>query len=864
LSKLLGQFYERGLSMSSSIRQNADGSIALFIRDDLQFDSNDERIYHESLVLPGLAVIERRLQSSLRVLVIGGGDGLVARELLKSPQVASLDLVDYDPEILNFAKSEFIEINGGSLLNERVSIHIKDAWGFVDAALAIGTHYDLIVSDLTVPENSLEARFHSVDWYTKLSQLLSEKGVLAVNAVSPQATPQAYWSIFNSIAKGNLHPRPYHIILPSFAAQGFGDDWGFFLASKVAILSDELDEHLPLAQPRQFLQGSGHLLQLFEFPTEFFAYQASSLPALAGSSILLHYFQNAESLVATAGNNQSSFSLDTSSIVIPEPDNGKAILPPEISSALAKSIYLECEQTADQSQTAQMFLYGVLDLMPSLNREHTQEIIEDFLAEPESFLQAIDLPDLVSRLLRRASELPARLVEELELLQEKLRDWTGDSVSLLKLTERVITIIVLVVVVGNLLYPDAVYAKPGHHPAAANHAAHNGHNGRNGRNGRNGGGRVGGVYGGRTYWNGTTWTNPRPINNNYTRTIINKKEITPKINNINEAVPGFGPDGVKILPNQVSSSEYLDSRGTVYPAKRFRIDLSYLDTTPKAEVLGKTIERVTASEAIESYAAYRLGPGADILPTGHVVMPLTNESYLLITKEAMHLMDQRTGTSTMPLGNDVALTNALAAEINRQQLEPNLNESSKHYLNAAEKIMASIEATTESNNNSLADDRTELFPSVWIAAQGKYLSLKRDNGALVCLKANDWYSDEGITALTEPYPLIAKGHIVSYLTRIIRDAEATNNRILRDKADANAHIAVLSEELSNYKSSNDTQVKFGSRNVDRAEAIRLTELAIKRTAHQIASLDRYMEQLPEQIEFAKVALTNLSNGTAQA
>jgi spermidine synthase len=837
--------------MAGSIRQNQDGSIALFIRDDLQFDSRDEQIYHESLTLPALAIVERRLQTSLRVLVIGGGDGLVTRELLKSAQVANIDLVDYDPEIVNFAKNEFVEINCGSLLNHRVSIHIKDAWQFVEDALANDTHYDLIVSDLTVPEDNTGTRFHSIEWYAKLSQLLFEKGVLAVNAVSPQATPEAYWSIFNSIAKGNLHARPYHIILPSFASQGFGDDWGFFIASKVAILSDELDELLPLAQPRQFLRGSEDLLQLFEFPTEFFAYQASSLPALAGSSILLHYFQNAESLVATSANSQSSFSLDTSSIVIPEPDNGKAILPPEISSALAKSIYSECEQAVDQSRTAQMFLYGVLDLMPSLNREHTQEVIEDFLAQPESFLQAIDLPGLVSRLLKRASELPARLVEELELLQEKLRDWTGDSFSLLHLTERVITIIVLVVVVGNLLYPDVVYGKGEAGGHAAHHAA--------ARGGR-GVGRSGG-----TYWNGTTWTNPRPINNTYTKRVINTptKGIAPKTH-INQAVPAFGPDGMQILPNQISSTESLDATGTVYPAKRFRLYPTYLSTTYKPEVFSSALEHEIATEPTDCFAAYRLGPGADILPTGHIVMSLTNGSYLLITAKTMHLMDQRTGTSTMPLGHDAGLLNTLVEEINRQQLEPKLNESSMPYLNAAEKIIASIEDTSESKNNSLTEDRTELFPSVWIAAKGKYLALKRDNGALVCLKANSWYSDEGITALTEPYPLIAKGHIVSFLTRIIRDAEATNNRILRDKAEANSHIAVLSNELSNYKSSNDAQVKFGSRNLDRAEAIRLTELAIKRAAHQIASLEHYMEQLPEQIEFAKVALRNLSNGTAQA
>ena len=839
--------------MASSIRQNPDGSIALFIRDDLQFDSSDERIYHESLALPALALVERRLKSNLRALIVGGGDGLAVRELLKSSRVIRIDLVDYDPEIISFAKGEFREINDGSLLHERVSIHIKDAWEFVETAVTADTRYDLIISDLTVPENSFEARFHSVEWYAKLARLLSDDGILAVNAVSPQATPEAYWSIFNSMSMGNLHPRPYHIVLPSFVSQGFGDDWGFFLAAKADILSDELDDRLTLAQPRHFIQENAHLSQLFEFPTEFFSYQAGSLPALTGSSILLHYFQNAKSFVATSTASRSSFTLDTSSIEIPEPDNGKAILPPEISSALAKSIYAECEQASDQSQTAQMFLYGVLDLMPSLNREHTQEVIEDFLAQPESFLQAIDLPGLVARLLKRASELPTRLVEELQLLQEKLQDWTGDSFSLLNLTERVITIIILVIVVGNLLYPDVVYGKGEGGDHRAHHAAAVGR----GARGYN--------RGGGTYWNGTTWTNPSLINDNYKRRVINKpyNQLGPN-QKINQAIPTFGPDSAQKSPTQVSSTECFDASGTIYPAKHYRLDPVFLSAADKVMEASNPPVQSTATGVTDCYAAYRLGPGADILPTGHIAMSLTNGSYLLVTTKTMHLVDQHSGASTVSLGHDASLLSTLLDEIDRQQMEPKLNESSKTYLNAAHKILSSVSDTSESNRSMLTEIRTELFPSVWIAARGKYLTLKRDNGALACLKADAWYSDAGITALTEPYPMIAKGHIVAYLTRIIKDAEATNNRIIRDRTEANTHVAILNKELAVYKSSKDTEVKFGSRYMAKSEAVRLTELAIKRATHQITSLEHYTEQLPEQIEFARVALTNLSKDNFQS
>jgi len=208
--------------MAASLERRDDGSIALFINADLQFDSADERVYHEALALPAAALAARRIQTPLKVLVVGGGDGLVAREMFKSSRVASLDLVDYDAQILAFAQNELCTLNQGSLSDARIKTHVEDAWDFVDKALADGALFDVIVSDLTVAETALGARFHSVQWYGKLARLLSSWGVLAVNGVSPAATPQAYWSIFNSMLKGMLHAVPYHVSIPSFSAKGYG------------------------------------------------------------------------------------------------------------------------------------------------------------------------------------------------------------------------------------------------------------------------------------------------------------------------------------------------------------------------------------------------------------------------------------------------------------------------------------------------------------------------------------------------------------------------------------------------------------------------------------------------------------------
>lgn len=109
-----------------------DGSVALFVDGDLQFDSRDERIYHECLALPALALASDRTSGPLRALICGGGDGLVARELLKSDRIQAIDLADYSPAILEMAASSLKTINDGSLEDGRVTVHVGDAWAFVE------------------------------------------------------------------------------------------------------------------------------------------------------------------------------------------------------------------------------------------------------------------------------------------------------------------------------------------------------------------------------------------------------------------------------------------------------------------------------------------------------------------------------------------------------------------------------------------------------------------------------------------------------------------------------------------------------------------------------------------------------------
>lgn len=470
--------------MSGSIERRLDGSIALTIDGDLQFDSSDEHIYHEGLVLPALGIALNRTAEPLNVLIIGGGDGLSAKQVFKCERIKSATLVDYDAEILSMARSEFAEINERSMLDARLTVANEDAWTFAENAVRKSEKYNLIIVDLTVADEVESAKFHSVEWYTMLKTLLSGHGILATNGVSPQATPWSYCSILNTILISELQARPYHVAIPSFAARGYGDDWGFFLASGTPITVDELTA-ADMPQPRTFLASKEKVSELFDLPESLFEIQPMARPALAGSDVLIRYFR-AGNLIDESGAKKNAFTLNFNALSIPQADTGKDVLPKEITAALAKMLSAESRENGAEATSQEAVLEELLELVPSLATSQTPELVRDFLSQPAAFLQSVDIADLVSRLTERVSALPANLAAELKLLAQKLSDWKGDQLSLMQMGRNVVMLLSLILIVGNLLYPDMVYAKGDH-----------GH----GRGGRGGGWNDGWGGGGVEYYN---------------------------------------------------------------------------------------------------------------------------------------------------------------------------------------------------------------------------------------------------------------------------------------------------------------------------------------------------------------------------
>ncbi len=205
--------------------QNA---VSMFINGALQFNSLDEYRYHESLVHPAMSL--SRYHDN--VLILGGGDGITLREVIKYEDVKSITLVDIDPVVTRLFRENALlrTINADALNDSRVNIVNDDAWKFIEYSEQI---YDVIIIDLPDPSNISLSKLYSRAFYMDVSRKLATYGVMVTQATSPFFAREAFWCIKHTLDSvpsrlqfgNNLHVLTYHVYVPTFG------DWGFVIAS---------------------------------------------------------------------------------------------------------------------------------------------------------------------------------------------------------------------------------------------------------------------------------------------------------------------------------------------------------------------------------------------------------------------------------------------------------------------------------------------------------------------------------------------------------------------------------------------------------------------------------------------------------
>ncbi|MFY1699716.1 MULTISPECIES: polyamine aminopropyltransferase [unclassified Solwaraspora] len=191
--------------------------LRLFLDGDLQFSSVDEYRYHEALVHPAMAGPRGT------VLLLGGGDGLGLREVLRYPDVTSVTVVELDPAVVALARSEpqIRTLNAAAFDDPRVRLVHADAFAWLRTA---PDPFDVVIVDLPDPDQTATAKLYSVEFYGLVRGVLGPESRLVVQAGSPYFAQYAYWCIETSVRAAGLVTRPYHVDVPSFG------DWGFVLA----------------------------------------------------------------------------------------------------------------------------------------------------------------------------------------------------------------------------------------------------------------------------------------------------------------------------------------------------------------------------------------------------------------------------------------------------------------------------------------------------------------------------------------------------------------------------------------------------------------------------------------------------------
>ena len=247
--------------------------LRLFLNNNLQFSSRDEYRYHEALVHPGLAT----LPEARRVLILGGGDGMAAREVLKYPQVESVTLVDLDPAMTRLFSSApaLRELNADALNSPKLHVVNVDALKWLEES---DESFDFIVIDFPDPSSFAIGKLYSAAFYRLLAKRMNAGALAVIQSTSPFYARQSFWCIVTTLESVGLVATPYHALVPSFG------EWGYVLAGKRAY------------RPPEKYTGATRVLTpettpaLFEFPKDMARVDAEV--NRLNNQILVRYFED--------------------------------------------------------------------------------------------------------------------------------------------------------------------------------------------------------------------------------------------------------------------------------------------------------------------------------------------------------------------------------------------------------------------------------------------------------------------------------------------------------------------------------------------------------------------------------------------
>lgn len=266
------------------LTQSRAGVITCYLNGHIQFKSEDEHIYHENLVHPAMSIAPRRDH----VLVLGGGDGMAVREILRYPDVNAVTLVDIDPMMTDLAQNHpiFRTLNESSLANARTTVfetravspagplevyapfqragRLQDETKVADVQIMnldavrfieeVPGTFDVIILDFPDPNSVELAALYSQQFFRSVANKLSADGILALQATSPYHAKEAFLCIGRTLGASGLGMVPYHDNVPSFG------EWGWWIGGHDGVYGEQrlrrlLTDLPPLTVETQYLRS---------------------------------------------------------------------------------------------------------------------------------------------------------------------------------------------------------------------------------------------------------------------------------------------------------------------------------------------------------------------------------------------------------------------------------------------------------------------------------------------------------------------------------------------------------------------------------------------------------------------------------
>jgi spermidine synthase len=248
--------YAKSSNYQRIIVTQGRGGYSLFLNGNLQFSTVDEYRYHEALVHPAMQAFGVKPK---RILVLGGGDGLALREILKYPTVESVQLVDLDPDMTNLSKrlKLLAELNGHSFENPKVSVANADAFVWLDENKG-GEPFDVVIIDFPDPNNFALGKLYTTRFYNLLKTHLRPDSAVVIQCTSPLFARTSYWCIIKTLEAAGFNVKPYQTTVPTFGI------WGYALCKLEPF-------NQPTTVPKnielKFLDGNS-MASLFVFPAD--------------------------------------------------------------------------------------------------------------------------------------------------------------------------------------------------------------------------------------------------------------------------------------------------------------------------------------------------------------------------------------------------------------------------------------------------------------------------------------------------------------------------------------------------------------------------------------------------------------------